>query len=77
VNRVSLGLQSLDDEALRFLGRAHGVAEGLAALETAQRTFGRVSFDLIYALPARAKRPGRPSFGARFPSAPATCPSTS
>lgn len=51
VNRVSLGLQALDDEALRFLGRAHGVAEGLAALETAQSVFGRVSFDLIYARP--------------------------
>ena len=51
VNRVSLGLQALEDEALRFLGRAHGVAEGLAALDTAQRTFARVSFDLIYALP--------------------------
>ncbi|TMJ17730.1 MAG: coproporphyrinogen III oxidase [Alphaproteobacteria bacterium] len=51
VNRVSLGLQSLDDAALRFLGRAHGVAEGLAALETAQQAFQRVSFDLIYALP--------------------------
>lgn len=51
VNRVSLGLQALDDEDLRFLGRAHGVAEGLAALETAQSVFGRVSFDLIYARP--------------------------
>ncbi|MET0308329.1 MAG: radical SAM family heme chaperone HemW [Sphingomonas sp.] len=51
VNRVSLGLQALDDAALRFLGRAHGVDEGLAALETAQKTFGRVSFDLIYARP--------------------------
>ena len=51
VNRVSLGLQALDDEALRFLGRAHDVVEGLAALETAQSNFGRVSFDLIYALP--------------------------
>jgi putative oxygen-independent coproporphyrinogen III oxidase len=51
VNRVSLGLQALDDAALRFLGRAHGVAEGLAALETAQRVFDRVSFDLIYARP--------------------------
>ncbi len=51
VNRVSLGLQALDDEALRFLGRAHGVAEGLAALETAQSVFDRVSFDLIYARP--------------------------
>ncbi|WP_294173303.1 radical SAM family heme chaperone HemW [uncultured Sphingomonas sp.] len=51
VNRVSLGLQSLDEDALRFLGRAHSVGEGLAALATAQRHFGRVSFDLIYALP--------------------------
>ncbi|HEY6917008.1 MAG TPA: coproporphyrinogen-III oxidase family protein, partial [Allosphingosinicella sp.] len=51
VNRVSLGLQSLDDTALHFLGRAHDVAEGLGALETAQKHFARVSFDLIYALP--------------------------
>ncbi len=55
VNRVSLGLQSLDDEALRFLGRAHGVTEGLAALQTAQETFRRVSFDLIYALPEQTE----------------------
>jgi len=55
VNRVSLGLQSLDDAALRFLGRAHGVAEGLAALDTAQRHFARVSFDLIYALPGQSE----------------------
>lgn len=53
INRVSLGLQSLDDTALAFLGRAHGVDEGLAALETAQRHFARVSFDLIYALPGQ------------------------
>lgn len=53
VNRVSLGLQALDDKALRFLGRAHDVAEGLAALETAQAAFARVSFDLIYALPGQ------------------------
>ncbi|MEP2234880.1 MAG: radical SAM family heme chaperone HemW [Alteripontixanthobacter sp.] len=55
VNRVSLGLQSLDDEALRFLGRLHGAAEGLAALETAQAVFRRVSFDLIYALPGQSE----------------------
>jgi putative oxygen-independent coproporphyrinogen III oxidase len=55
VNRVSLGLQSLDDRALRFLGRAHGVEEGLAALDTAQRAFERVSFDLIYALPGQSE----------------------
>jgi oxygen-independent coproporphyrinogen-3 oxidase len=55
VNRVSLGLQSLDDQALRFLGRAHDAAEGLAALRTAQRCFARVSFDLIYALPGQTE----------------------
>lgn len=53
VNRVSLGLQSLEDEALRFLGRLHDAAEGLAALELAQRHFARVSFDLIYARPGQ------------------------
>lgn len=51
VNRLSLGLQSFDDEALQFLGRAHSAAEGLKALEVAQSLFDRVSFDLIYALP--------------------------
>lgn len=51
VNRVSLGLQALDDTALKFLGRAHSVDESLRALDTAQSRFGRVSFDLIYARP--------------------------
>jgi oxygen-independent coproporphyrinogen-3 oxidase len=51
INRLSLGLQSFDDESLRFLGRAHSAAEGLAALDIAQKQFARVSFDLIYALP--------------------------
>ena len=51
VNRVSLGLQALDEPALRFLGRAHGLAESLAALDAAQGAFGRVSIDLIYARP--------------------------
>ena len=51
VNRVSLGLQSFDDQALAFLGRAHSAREGFAALATAQKHFRRVSFDLIYALP--------------------------
>ncbi len=53
INRVSLGLQSLDDQALRFLGRLHNADEGLRALEVAQQRFGRVSFDLIYALPGQ------------------------
>nr|WP_273336632.1 radical SAM family heme chaperone HemW [Sphingomonas ginsenosidimutans] len=51
VNRVSLGVQALDDAALRFLGRAHGVDEALGALAIAQRHFARVSIDLIYARP--------------------------
>ncbi|MBB3472672.1 radical SAM family heme chaperone HemW [Sphingomonas sp. BK345] len=51
VNRVSLGLQALDDAALHFLGRAHDVAEALGALDVAQRHFARVSTDLIYARP--------------------------
>ncbi len=54
VNRVSLGVQALDDAALAFLGRAHDVAEGLAALDTAQTNFARVSFDLIYARPGQS-----------------------
>jgi oxygen-independent coproporphyrinogen-3 oxidase len=51
INRVSLGVQSLDDAELKFLGRLHGATEALEALETAQAHFKRVSFDLIYALP--------------------------
>lgn len=53
VNRVSLGLQALDDQTLDFLGRIHDADEGLAALDVAQRHFARVSFDLIYALPGQ------------------------
>ncbi|KPF55378.1 coproporphyrinogen III oxidase [Novosphingobium sp. AAP1] len=51
INRVSLGLQALDDETLHFLGRLHNAAEGLAAVDVAQRHFARVTFDLIYARP--------------------------
>jgi len=51
VNRLSLGLQSFDDAALHFLGRAHSAREGWNALEIAQKNFPRVSFDIIYALP--------------------------
>ncbi|MFD1034471.1 radical SAM family heme chaperone HemW [Sphingomonas hankookensis] len=54
VNRVSLGVQALDDGALAFLERAHGVDEALAALDVAQRHFARVSFDLIYARPGQS-----------------------
>jgi oxygen-independent coproporphyrinogen-3 oxidase len=53
VNRVSLGVQSFEDEALRWLGRLHGASEALHALEVAQARFARVTFDLIYALPGQ------------------------
>jgi putative oxygen-independent coproporphyrinogen III oxidase len=55
VNRLSLGLQSFDDKALAFLGRAHSAWEGFTALEIAQKNFRRVSFDLIYALPGETE----------------------
>lgn len=51
VNRVSIGVQSLDDRALGFLGRRHDAAEARAAVALAARTFDRFSFDLIYARP--------------------------
>ena len=51
VNRASLGVQSLDDAALRFLGRNHDAGEARTAIDRALAAFARVSFDLIYALP--------------------------
>ncbi|MDX1540338.1 MAG: radical SAM family heme chaperone HemW [Geminicoccaceae bacterium] len=56
VNRVSLGVQALDDRALRFLGREHGVEEALSAVALARRLFARTSFDLIYARPEQTER---------------------
>ncbi|MBV8392853.1 MAG: coproporphyrinogen III oxidase [Alphaproteobacteria bacterium] len=53
VNRVSLGVQALEPEALRFLGRQHSADEALAALATARQHFARHSFDLIYARPGQ------------------------
>ena len=49
VNRVSMGLQALNDADLKRLGRLHTVAEAAAAFDIARNTFDRVSFDLIYA----------------------------
>jgi len=48
VNRISMGIQALNDADLKRLGRIHTVAEGLAAFDIARNTFERVSFDLIY-----------------------------
>ena len=53
VNRVSLGLQALDDADLKALGRPHDLAEGLAALDVAQASFARTSLDLIYDRPGQ------------------------
>ena len=49
VNRVSIGVQALDDGDLGRLGRIHSAADAVRAVEIAAETFGRVSFDLIYA----------------------------
>ena len=49
VNRVSLGVQALNDPDLRFLGRLHDVADALKAIKLAREIFPRMSFDLIYA----------------------------
>jgi putative oxygen-independent coproporphyrinogen III oxidase len=53
VNRVSIGIQSLDETALRSLGRQHSAQEAVAGLTLARRLFPRVSFDLIYARPGQ------------------------
>ena len=54
VNRLSLGIQALDDAALSFLGREHSASQAGAALDLARRTFPRLSFDLIYARPRQS-----------------------
>ena len=51
VNRVSLGVQALDDAQLKALGRMHSAREALDAVAIARRAFDRYSFDLIYARP--------------------------
>ncbi len=59
VNRVSIGVQSLDPDLLRLLGRQHSAAQAVAALEAARRLFPRFSFDLIYARPGQDVRAWR------------------
>lgn len=51
VNRLSLGVQSFNDEALTFLGRNHNGGEARRAITMAQQTFDRITFDLIYGRP--------------------------
>jgi putative oxygen-independent coproporphyrinogen III oxidase len=54
VNRLSMGVQALNDSDLAFLGREHSAAEALAAFEVARQHFGRISFDLIYGRPGQS-----------------------
>lgn len=53
VNRLSMGVQSLRNDALRFLGREHSAEEAIEAIEVARKAFDNISFDLIYALPGQ------------------------
>ena len=70
VNRVSLGVQALDDSDLRMLGRLHSRAEAMAALDVATSTFERVSFDLIYGRPAQSIERWRAELGEALARAP-------
>ena len=54
INRVSMGVQSLIEQDLSFLGRKHDTAQAKAAIETARKVFDRYSFDLIYARPGQS-----------------------
>lgn len=63
INRVSLGIQSLDDNALRFLGREHSASEALKAVDHAASLFSRFSFDLIYARPEQTMKAWREELG--------------
>lgn len=56
VERLSLGLQSLNDASLKLLGRNHGAEEALRAARTARQIFSRLSVDLIYALPGQTPK---------------------
>jgi len=56
INRLSIGVQSFDAQALAFLGRTHSVATAERVIGRAQQMFGRVTFDLIYALPGQTAR---------------------
>jgi putative oxygen-independent coproporphyrinogen III oxidase len=55
VNRVSIGVQSLDEAALAMLGRQHSASQAIAALEIGRAIFPRLSFDLIYARPGQTE----------------------
>lgn len=64
INRLSIGVQALDDAALRFLGRDHSAAEARRAVDLARRAFGRLSIDLIYARPDQTPQDWAAELGA-------------
>ena len=55
VNRLSIGVQSFDDDVLAFLGRDHSATEAIKAIGIANSIFDRTSFDLIYATPGQSR----------------------
>lgn len=55
INRLSIGVQSFDDDVLAYLGREHSAAEATKAIGVANKTFERTSFDLIYATPEQTR----------------------
>lgn len=58
INRLSIGIQSFDDEVLRFIGRRHTAAEAVQAVRTAQNEgFDNISIDLIYGIPSSKSDP--------------------
>lgn len=69
VNRVSLGVQALNDADLKTLGRQHSAAEAMAAVKLAAQIFDRYSFDLIYARPAQSVADWRAELSAALPYA--------
>lgn len=70
VTRLSLGVQSFRDDALRFLGRDHDAAEARTAIEIAARVFETYTFDLIYALPGETLADWREAISAALAVAP-------
>jgi len=63
IGRLSIGVQALDDAALRFLGRRHSAAEAVAAVAMARRAFRRYSFDLIWGRPGQRPAEWRRELG--------------
>jgi oxygen-independent coproporphyrinogen-3 oxidase len=59
VNRLSLGIQSFDDEKLRALGRIHSAADARRAIEMAQASFDNINLDLMYGLPGQTQEQAR------------------